>query len=384
MFDTVLVANRGEIAVRVCRTLARLGVRSVAVYSDADADALHPVRADVAVRIGPAEAAASYLSMAALLEAASRTGAEAIHPGYGFLAENAAFARACAEAGVTFVGPPPDAIEAMGDKIRAKRTVEAAGVPVVPGAHEPTMTDAQLTAAAADVGFPLMVKAAAGGGGKGMRIVREAPALSAAIDAARREAASAFGDDTLLVEKYVETGRHVEVQVFGDTEGNVVHLFERDCSTQRRHQKVLEEAPAPTITSEIRALVTEAAVALARQVGYQNAGTVEFLLDADTGEAYFLEMNTRLQVEHPVTELAVRVAGQPLDLVQLQLSVAAGEPLGFTQDDVALHGHAIEARVYAEDAFGGFLPQAGTATIVRWPARARVDAALESGQVVST
>jgi 3-methylcrotonyl-CoA carboxylase alpha subunit/acetyl-CoA/propionyl-CoA carboxylase biotin carboxyl carrier protein len=293
-----------------------------------------------------------------------------VHPGYGFLSENAEFASALEAAGIVLVGPSARVMEQMGRKDAARDIAVAAGVPVVPRGE--------------DAGFPVLVKAAAGGGGKGMRIVRHEDEFDSAVAAARRESLSAFGDDTMLVEKYVEHGRHIEVQVLADLHGNVVHLFERDCSTQRRHQKVLEEAPAPTITPGLRRLVTESAVALAREVGYASAGTVEFLLDSDTGEAYFLEMNTRLQVEHPVTELAVRVAGQPLDLVQLQLRLAAGEALPFTQDEVTLDGHAIEARVYAEDAFGGFLPQAGTAQIVRWPQRARVDAALESGQVVST
>ena len=361
---TVLVANRGEIALRVIRACRSMGLRSVAIHTDLDVAAPHVREADDALRVG------SYLDIEAVVGAARICGADAVHPGYGFLSERAAFAEAVESAGIALVGPSARVMELMGRKDAARDIAVAAGVPVVPQGE--------------DAGFPVLVKAAAGGGGKGMRIVRQPADYDAALAAARREAMSAFGDDTMLVEKYVEHGRHIEVQVLADAHGNVVHLFERDCSTQRRHQKVLEEAPAPTITPEIRRLVTESAVALARQVGYENAGTVEFLLDADTGEAYFLEMNTRLQVEHPVTELAVRVAGQPLDLVQLQLRVAAGEPLPFTQDDVALHGHAIEARVYAEDAFGGFLPQAGTATLVHWPARARVDAALETGQVVST
>jgi len=361
---TVLVANRGEIALRVIRACRSMGLRSVAIHTDVDVSAPHVREADAALRVS------SYLDIEAVVGAAGAAGADAVHPGYGFLSERAAFAEALEAAGVTLVGPSARVMELMGRKDAARQIAVAAGVPVVPQGE--------------DAGFPVLVKAAAGGGGKGMRIVREAGDYDAAVAAAKREAMSAFGDDTMLVEKYVEHGRHIEVQVLADAHGNVVHLFERDCSTQRRHQKVLEEAPAPTITPGIRRLVTESAVALARQVGYENAGTVEFLLDADTGEAYFLEMNTRLQVEHPVTELAVQVAGQPLDLVRLQLRVAAGERLPFSQDDVALHGHAIEARVYAEDAFGGFLPQAGTATLVRWPARARVDAALESGQVVST
>jgi len=361
---TVLIANRGEIALRVIRACREMGLRSVAIHTDLDTGAPHVRDADEAIRVD------SYLDIAAVVNAARTYGADAVHPGYGFLSERAEFASALEAAGIALVGPSARVMEQMGRKDAAREVAVAAGVPVVPRGE--------------DAGYPVLVKAAAGGGGKGMRIVREAADHEAAVAAARREAMAAFGDDTMLVEKYVENGRHIEVQVLADAHGNVVHLFERDCSTQRRHQKVLEEAPAPTITPEIRRLVTESAVALAREVGYVNAGTVEFLLDADTGEAYFLEMNTRLQVEHPVTELAVRVAGEPLDLVQLQLRVAAGEPLPFSQDDVTLDGHAIEARVYAEDAFGGFLPQAGTATIVRWPQRARVDAALESGQVVST
>jgi acetyl-CoA/propionyl-CoA carboxylase, biotin carboxylase, biotin carboxyl carrier protein len=381
-FSTLLVANRGEIALRVIRSARAAGLRTVAVYSDADREAPHVRAADVAVRIGPTPAAESYLSIDAVLDAARRTGADAVHPGYGFLSERAAFARAVTEAGLVFVGPSAEVMDRMGRKDLARKVAVAAGVPVVPSAELGGASGADSSAPA--VGYPLLVKAAAGGGGKGMRVVRDPAELEAAVASARREARAAFGDDTMLLEKYVEHGRHVEVQVLADAHGNVVHLFERDCSTQRRHQKVIEECPAPTISDRVRTLVTDSAVALARQVGYRNAGTVEFLLDADTGEAYFLEMNTRLQVEHPVTELAVRVDGSPIDLVALQLLVAAGEPLPFTQEDVALAGHAIEARVYAEDPFGGFLPQAGTAVLVRWPGRARVDAALESGQVVST
>ena len=356
---TVLVANRGEIARRVIRGCRAAGLRSVALHTDLDARAAHVREADDAVRVG------SYLDVDAVVAAARAVGADAVHPGYGFLSERAELAAALEAAGITLVGPPAAVMEQMGRKDRARKIAEAAGVPVVPRGE--------------DAGFPVLVKAAAGGGGKGMRIVRSEAELEGAVAAARREAMSAFGDDTLLVERYVERGRHIEVQVLADTHGTVLHLFERDCSTQRRHQKVLEEAPAPTISPEVRRLVTESAVALAREVGYVNAGTVEFLLDSDTGEAYFLEMNTRLQVEHPVTEL---VTG--LDLVQLQLLVAAGEPLPLTQDDITLSGHAIEARVYAEDPFHGFLPQAGTATLVRWPQHVRVDHALESGQVVST
>jgi acetyl-CoA/propionyl-CoA carboxylase, biotin carboxylase, biotin carboxyl carrier protein len=371
---TVLIANRGEIALRITRACRALGLRSVAIHTELDVAAPHVRVADDAVRV------ASYLDVDAVVEAALRSGADAVHPGYGFLSERAVFATAVEEAGLKLVGPSAEVMELMGRKDRAREIAVAAGVPVVPSAQVSTgSTGPWEGSTGRDLQFPLLVKAAAGGGGKGMRIVRRPEELDDAVAAAQREALSSFGDDTILVEKYVEHGRHVEVQVLADAHGNVVHLFERDCSTQRRHQKVLEEAPAPTISGQTRALVTDAAVTLAKHVGYENAGTVEFLLDSDTGEAYFLEMNTRLQVEHPVTEA---VTG--LDLVQLQLLVAAGEPLPLTQDDVTLSGHAIEARVYAEDAFGGFLPQAGTTTIVRWPAGARVDAALESGQVVST
>jgi acetyl-CoA/propionyl-CoA carboxylase, biotin carboxylase, biotin carboxyl carrier protein len=378
VISTVLIANRGEIALRVMRGCRKLGLRSVAIHTDLDATAPHVRAADAAVRV------CSYLDVDAVVDAARRTGADAIHPGYGFLSERAEFARAVEAAGITFVGPPADVMERMGRKDAARAIAVAAGVSVVPTA-EWSEAHPALPAQVSDTsGFPVLVKAAAGGGGKGMRIVRHPADLEAAVAAARREALAAFGDDTMLVEKYVEHGRHIEVQVLADAHGTVLHLFERDCSTQRRHQKVLEEAPAPTITPEVRRLVTESAVALAREVGYQNAGTVEFLLDSDTGQAYFLEMNTRLQVEHPVTELAVSVNGGGLDLVELQLRIAAGEPLPFGQADVALTGHAIEARVYAEDPFHGFLPQAGTASLVRWPERARVDQALESNQVVST
>ncbi|MFD4326024.1 acetyl/propionyl/methylcrotonyl-CoA carboxylase subunit alpha [Nocardioides sp. NPDC058538] len=364
MFESVLVANRGEIARRVFRTCRELGIRTVAIYTALDADAPHVRDADEAVEV------ASYLDADAVVAAAAEAGAEAVHPGYGFLSERAEFARAVAKAGLTWVGPTPEVIEQMGRKDAAREIAVAAGVPVVPRGE--------------DSPYPLLVKAAAGGGGKGMRIVRSPEELDEARAAAAREALSAFGDETLLIEKYVERGRHIEVQVFGDTHGNVIHLFERDCSVQRRHQKVIEEAPAPTLTDEQRNLVLTSAVALARQVDYTGAGTVEFLLDEASGEAYFLEMNTRLQVEHPVTEEAVRIDGSAADLVALQLRVAAGEPLGIAQDDVRIDGHAIEVRVYAEDAFEGFLPQAGRTSIVRWPESARVEHALESEQVVST
>ncbi|HET8959725.1 acetyl/propionyl/methylcrotonyl-CoA carboxylase subunit alpha [Nocardioides sp.] len=368
MIHTLLIANRGEIALRVIRTCRALGVRSIAIFTELDRQAPHVREADDALHV------TSYLDIEAVVTAAREGGADAIHPGYGFLSERAGFARAVEAAGLILVGPSADVMDQMGRKDAAREIAIAAGVPVVPQGD--------------DASYPVLVKAAAGGGGKGMRIVRSADAHADAVAAAKREAQAAFGDDTMLVEKYVEHGRHIEVQVLADAHGNVVHLYERDCSTQRRHQKVLEEAPAPTISEEQRKLVTDAAVALAAHVGYQNAGTVEFLLDTEPAPGdsgvYFLEMNTRLQVEHPVTELAVQVRGRPVDLVELQLRVAAGEELPFTQDDVALSAHAIEARVYAEDPFHGFLPQAGRAVLVRWPPRARVDAALESGQEVST
>ena len=379
---SLLVANRGEIALRVMRTARAMGIRTVAVFTDADASAPHVHAADDAIRV------ASYLDVGQVVRAALLAEVDAVHPGYGFLSERAVFARAVVEAGLTFVGPSAEVMDRMGRKDAAREIAVAAGVPVVPqgSSSGEAAGDAAGDGAggAGEMSFPVLVKAAAGGGGKGMRIVRAEADLAEAVASARREALSAFGDDTLLVEKYVEHGRHIEVQVLADTHGNVVHLYERDCSTQRRHQKVLEEAPAPTISADVRRVVTEAAVALAAHVGYVNAGTVEFLLDTDTDEVYFLEMNTRLQVEHPVTEAVVRVRGQRVDLVELQLRVAAGEPLGFAQGDVGLEGHAIEARVYAEDSFHGFLPQAGTTSIVRWPAAARVDHALEGGQVVST
>jgi acetyl/propionyl-CoA carboxylase alpha subunit len=370
MIHTLLVANRGEIALRIFRTCRRLGIRTVAIHTDLDAEAPHTRAADEALWVP------SYLYVDGVVAAAQEVGADAIHPGYGFLSERAAFARTVEDAGLTLVGPSAEVMDAMGRKDHARAVALEAGVPVVP-AYD-------VSGDPSSFGYPVLVKAAAGGGGKGMRTVRSAGEYAEALAAATREAAGAFGDDTMLVEKYVDSGRHVEVQVLGDTHGNVVHLFERDCSTQRRHQKVLEEAPAPTIGSDLRERITAAAVDLARQVGYTNAGTVEFLLDSATGDFYFLEMNTRLQVEHPVTESVVRVRGGELDLVEHQLRVAAGERLSFAQDDVTLEGHAIEARVYAEDSFGGFLPQAGTTSLVRWPAEVRVDQALESNQVVST
>ncbi|MET9696146.1 biotin carboxylase N-terminal domain-containing protein [Streptomyces sp. NPDC006529] len=382
MFSTVLVANRGEIAVRVIRTLRRLGVRSVAVFSDADADARHVREADTAVRIGPAAAAESYLSVERLLDAARRTGAEAVHPGYGFLAENAAFAAACAEAGLVFIGPPAGAISLMGDKIRAKETVRTAGVPVVPGSSGSGLTDAELTAASREIGMPVLLKPSAGGGGKGMRLVRDEALLGEEIAAARREARSSFGDDTLLVERWVDRPRHIEIQVLADAHGHVVHLGERECSLQRRHQKVVEEAPSVLLTPRIRASMGAAAVEAARSCGYVGAGTVEFIVPGgDPSSYYFMEMNTRLQVEHPVTEL---VTG--LDLVEWQLRVASGEPLGFGQDDIALTGHAIEARVCAEDPARGFLPSGGTVLALSEPngGAVRTDSGLTEGVPVGS
>ena len=368
--STLLVANRGEIALRVFRTARALGLRTVALATELDADAPHVKAADTVAMVP------SYLDIDAVVAAARATGADAVHPGYGFLSERADFARALESAGIRLVGPSGDVMDAMGRKDKARDIAVAAGVPVVPsyGVDDDPATFA----------YPVLVKAAAGGGGKGMRVVHTAAELPEAKAAAAREAASSFGDDTLLIEKYVESGRHIEVQVVADDHGRVLHFFERDCSTQRRHQKVLEEAPAPTLTDEQRTLVTGSAVALAAEVGYSGAGTVEFLLDNATGEAYFLEMNTRLQVEHPVTEEVARVRGERVDLVELQLLVADGQPLPIEQAEVTVEGHAIEARIYAEDSYGGFLPQAGRAELVRWSPAARNDEALRSGQVVST
>ncbi|MFD9932812.1 acetyl/propionyl/methylcrotonyl-CoA carboxylase subunit alpha [Streptomyces massasporeus] len=377
MFETALVANRGEIAVRVIRTLRSMGVRSVAVFSDADADARHVREADTAVRIGPPPASESYLSVERLLEAAARTGAQAVHPGYGFLAENAAFARACAEAGLVFIGPPADAIALMGDKIRAKETVQEAGVPVVPGGRDPDLAEA-----ARELGAPVLLKPSAGGGGKGMRLVRDLTRLEDEIASARREARASFGDDTLLVERWIDRPRHIEIQVLADGHGNVVHLGERECSLQRRHQKIIEEAPSVLLDEETRAAMGEAAVQAARSCGYRGAGTVEFIVPGnDPSSYYFMEMNTRLQVEHPVTEL---ITG--LDLVEWQLRVAAGEPLGFTQRDVRLTGHAVEARICAEDPARGFLPSGGTVLKLREPqgAGVRTDSGLTEGTEVGS
>lgn len=382
MFDTVLVANRGEIAVRVIRTLRSMGVRSVAVFSDADAGARHVREADTAVRIGPAAAAESYLSAPRLLEAAELTGAQAVHPGYGFLAENADFARACAEAGLVFIGPPADAISLMGDKIRAKETVRAAGVPVVPGSSGSGLTDAELADAAQEIGMPVLLKPSAGGGGKGMRLVRDAAVLGDEIAAARREARASFGDDTLLVERWVDRPRHIEIQVLADGHGNVVHLGERECSLQRRHQKIIEEAPSVLLDEETRAAMGEAAVQAARSCGYRGAGTVEFIVPGgDPSSYYFMEMNTRLQVEHPVTELITGI-----DLVEWQLRVAAGEKLAFAQENITLTGHAVEARLCAEDPARGFLPSGGTVLRLHEPQGdgIRTDSGLSEGTEVGS
>ncbi|MDN3521142.1 acetyl/propionyl/methylcrotonyl-CoA carboxylase subunit alpha [Halomonas ramblicola] len=384
-FDTLLVANRGEIACRVMRTARAMGLRTVAVYSDADAEARHVREADEAVRLGPAAARESYLKIEAVVEAARRTGAGAIHPGYGFLSENGAFVEALDAAGITFVGPPASAIAAMGDKSAAKARMAHAGVPLVPGYHGEAQDDALLKAEADKIGYPVLLKASAGGGGKGMRVVESAAGFQAALDGCRRESQAAFGDQRMLIEKYLTQPRHVEVQVFCDAHGAGVYLFERDCSVQRRHQKVLEEAPAPGMTPELRRDMGEAAVRAAKEIGYVGAGTVEFLLDAD-GSFYFMEMNTRLQVEHPVTEM---ITGQ--DLVEWQLRVAMGERLPLAQEELTITGHSFEARLYAEDPEQDFLPATGR--LERFgldlagagldPSRVRLDSGVETGDAVS-
>ena len=379
-FDSVLVANRGEIALRVFRTAKAMGLRTVAVYSEADAGMPHARGADTAVCIGPAEAAKSYLDIERLIDAARRTCAQAVHPGYGFLSESAAFAQACADAGLIFIGPSPAAIADMGDKARAKQIMADCGVPCIPGYDGAKQDEATLALEAQRIGWPVMVKAVAGGGGKGLRRVDAPHQLSEALRAARSEALKAFGNGTLMLEKAIVNPRHIEVQIFGDSLGNVIYLGDRDCSIQRRHQKVIEEAPAPGLSDELRGRMGAAAVRAAHAVRYEGAGTVEFMLDAH-GEFYFLEMNTRLQVEHPVTEMCTG-----LDLVELQIRIARGEPLPLKQSDVALQGHAIEARVYAEDPAADFMPQTGTVTIWSPPQGAglRVDSALAAGAQVST
>ncbi len=374
----LLIANRGEIARRIQRTCRRLGIATVAVFSDADADALFVREADEAVRIGPAASRESYLVIEKLLAAAKLTGADAIHPGYGFLSERAEFAEACEAAGLTFIGPTPSAIRSMGLKREAKLLAAAAGVPVVPGYGGEEQDDAVLAQKAREVGFPLLLKASAGGGGKGMRIVREERDLVAGIEGARREALAAFGDGTLIVERYVSSPRHVEIQILGDAHGNLVHLFERECSIQRRHQKIIEESPSPALTPALRAKMGEAAVRVGKAIGYRSAGTVEFILGGD--EFFFLEVNTRLQVEHPVTELVTGI-----DLVEEQIRVARGEPLGYSQESLRQRGHAIEVRLYAEDSGAGFLPQAGTLADFFVPLEegVRLDTGVESGDEVS-
>ncbi len=384
MFDKILIANRGEIACRVARTARRMGIRTVAVYSDADADALHVAACDEARRLGPPPPRESYLVGDAIIAMARACGAQAIHPGYGFLSENENFATACAAAGIVFIGPPPAAIAAMGSKSAAKRIMGAAGVPLVPGYHGDDQDPELLAREAANIGYPVLIKATAGGGGKGMKIADRAEEFATALASARREALASFGDDRVLIEKYLTAPRHIEMQVFADTHGNAIHLFERDCSVQRRHQKVLEEAPAPGMKPEQRRAMGAAAVAAAKAIGYVGAGTVEFIAAdsfARDGAFYFMEMNTRLQVEHPVTEL---ITGT--DLVEWQLRVAAGELLPRKQDELAIDGHAIEARIYAEDPERGFLPSIGTLAHLRSPvedAAVRVDTGVRAGDEIS-
>ncbi len=380
LFDSVLIANRGEIACRVIATCRRLGIRSVAVYSDADANSRHVRLADEALRIGPAPARESYLDIGKVVEAARRAGANAIHPGYGFLSENAEFAEACERAGIVFIGPPAAAIRAMGSKAAAKSLMRQAGVPMTPGYDGGDQGEDFLKQQADAIGYPVMIKANAGGGGKGMRRVESGADFAAALASCKREASASFGDDSVLLEKYLQAPRHVEVQVFADRHGNVISIFERDCSVQRRHQKVIEEAPAPGITARQRQALSDAACSAARAVGYVNAGTVEFLLDRD-GNFYFMEMNTRLQVEHPVTEM---ITG--LDLVEWQLRVAAGERLPLRQEGLTLTGHAMEARIYAEDPAHDFLPSIGTLSYLCPPSESRhvrVDSGVEQGDQIT-
>jgi 3-methylcrotonyl-CoA carboxylase alpha subunit len=380
MFSKILIANRGEIACRIVRTARRLGIASAAVYSDADRAAMHVALADEAFRIGPAPARASYLDGAKIIEAAQKSGAQAIHPGYGFLSENPEFSESCATAGVVFIGPPAAAIRAMGDKAQAKTLMEKAGVPLVPGYHGSEQVPALLSRKALAIGYPVLIKPLAGGGGKGMKIVAREAEFAAALASAKREALSAFGDDRVLIEKYFSRTRHVEVQIFADARQNVVHLFDRDCSIQRRHQKIIEEAPAPGVSGELRQAMREAALSAARAIGYVGAGTVEFLLSPDEGAFYFLEMNTRLQVEHPVTEMITAI-----DLVEWQLQVAAGHALPLRQEEIRSLGHAIEARLYAEDTARDFLPQSGRIARLDFPAqgaRVRIDAGVRAGDAI--
>ncbi len=375
-FRKILIANRGEIALRIMRTARRLGYGVAAVYSDADAGALHVREADEAVRIGEALPAQSYLNIGAILAAAKSVGADAVHPGYGFLAENEDFATACRDAGLVFIGPSPEAIQAMGNKAGAKAIMQAAGVPCVPGYQGADQSDAVMLAEAGKIGFPVMIKAVAGGGGRGMRLVAESAAFPQALRSARSEAQSAFGDAGVILERAILDPRHIEIQVFGDRHGNAIHLGERDCSVQRRHQKLIEEAPSPAVTPELRARMGAVAVNAIKSIGYEGAGTLEFLLDQN-GEFYFMEMNTRLQVEHPVTEA---ITG--LDLVELQLRVAGGEPLGLTQGDIKFSGHAIEVRLCSEDAAHDFMPQSGKMALWQMPDGLRVEHALQSGMVI--
>lgn len=384
MFTTILIANRGEIACRIAATARRMGIRTVAVYSDADAQARHVAACDIAVHIGGSEPRDSYLRGDVILDVARQTGAQAIHPGYGFLAENEGFARECAKAGIVFIGPPDSAIAAMGSKSAAKTLMDKAGVPLVPGYHGNNQEAAFLQEQADAIGYPVLIKASAGGGGKGMRIVDSGADFHEALLSCKREAASSFGDDTVLLERYLQKPRHIEIQVFADTHGNYVHLFERDCSVQRRHQKVIEEAPAPGMTPERRQAMGDAAISAARAVNYVGAGTVEFIVEPD-GRFYFMEMNTRLQVEHPVTEM---ITGH--DLVQWQLQVAAGQTLPVTQNELTLTGHAIEGRIYAENPDNNFLPSIGTLDVLRFPEHVafvsgdiRVDGGVQEGDTIS-
>lgn len=376
-FFKILIANRGEIALRIMRTARRLGFGVVAVYSDADRYALHVRAADQAVHIGGAQPSQSYLRIDAIIAAAKASGADAVHPGYGFLAENEDFAQACADAGLIFIGPSPQAIKAMGNKAGAKALMQAAGVPCVPGYQGEDQSDAAMLKEAMRIGFPVMIKAVAGGGGRGMRLVIDDAAFSEALRSARSEAKAAFGDDMVILERAIENPRHIEIQVFGDRHGNAIHLGERDCSVQRRHQKLIEEAPSPAVTPELRAKMGAVAVGAVKSLGYEGAGTLEFLLDGD-GQFYFMEMNTRLQVEHPVTEA---ITG--LDLVELQLRVAAGEPLPLLQDEITFSGHAIEVRLCSEDAGHDFMPQSGRMTLWQMPDEVRVEHALQSGAEIS-
>ncbi len=375
-FSKILIANRGEIALRIMRTARRLGYGLVAVYSDADRDALHVREADEAIRIGEALPSQSYLKIDAIIAAAKASGADAVHPGYGFLAENEEFAQACREAGLVFIGPSPEAIKAMGNKAGAKEIMLAAGVPCVPGYQGADQSDAVMLAEAGKVGFPVMIKAVAGGGGRGMRLVADAAAFPDALRSARSEAQGAFGDPTVILERAIADPRHIEIQVFGDRHGNAIHLGERDCSVQRRHQKLIEEAPSPAVSPELRARMGAVAIAAVRSIGYEGAGTLEFLLDG-CGEFYFMEMNTRLQVEHPVTEA---ITG--LDLVELQIRVASGEPIGLKQEDIKFSGHAIEVRLCSEDANHDFMPQSGRMALWQMPGDIRVEHALQSGSEI--